>query len=223
MKKLIKVIAVVAIILLLCSAVLYLRIQSFATPTKGDKISTYDYPKGALVVIDIQEDFTGKSAKKPFPYKDSEVFISKVNGIIDSAVKQQIPVLYVRQVFSNNIMDFPLSKGRVIEGKQGAQVDSNVKLINSKIFAKKKSDSFSNKEFERYLIENKVDHLYLVGLDAAACIYKTALGAINRNYKVNVIQDGIKTMNMDKLDDILKDYKQHGIVLMRSSAFADLK
>jgi nicotinamidase/pyrazinamidase len=36
--------------------------------------------KKALVVIDVQEDYTGLSTKPPFPYENAAAFIATLNG-----------------------------------------------------------------------------------------------------------------------------------------------
>lgn len=223
MKVVVKILIVLLITFILCLIGLYFRIKIYSTPTKGVKIHTYQNPKSALLVVDIQEDFTGKTARPPFPYKDSDQFIANVNNIINSAIDKGMIVIYVRQVFENNLLDLPLSKGRVIRGQEGAQVDSRVKLVNLNIFEKEKSDAFSNTEFEDFLIKNQINTLYIVGIDATACVYKTAKGAKNRNCNVTVIRDGILTMNMDKMDEILKKYKEDNISVIMSSNFTNVR
>ncbi len=66
------------------------------TPTKGVKISQYASPHKALLVIDIQEDSTGITAKDSSPFKnDSEKYIASVNQIINS-----------HQVIRNDILHY---------------------------------------------------------------------------------------------------------------------
>lgn len=109
------------LILITCATAYYIRILIYSTPTTGDKIGAYENPKSALLVIDILEDFTGKAAKPPFPYKDSDKFISIINDIINTAVNKNIEIVYIKKVFKNNLFDYPVSKGRVIKGTTGIQ------------------------------------------------------------------------------------------------------
>jgi Amidases related to nicotinamidase len=52
-------------------------------------------------------------------------------------------------------------------------------------------DSFYNPKLDEFLTEQRVNELYLAGLDPEFCVYSTARGALNRGYKVNVITDAI--------------------------------
>lgn len=55
--------------------------------------------KKALLVIDVQEDYTGTTAKSPFPYKNSEKLINNINKLIDEAKRRNMLVVYIKQEF----------------------------------------------------------------------------------------------------------------------------
>ncbi|MFQ5630620.1 MAG: cysteine hydrolase family protein [bacterium] len=91
--------------------------------------------------------------------------------------------------------------------------------MSSHIFPKPKSDAFSNPKLEEFMIDQKVNELYLVGLDADGCLHCTAQGALNRGYTVNIITDGIALREEEKWQELLKQYQQEGITLMSSQEF----
>lgn len=188
--------------------------QKIYVPTKGKKISTYANPQKALLVIDVQEDYTGAKGKQPIPFKNAAAQIAAINRLIDSVSKSGMKVAYIRQVFDNNFIT-RIFVGRTIDGLPGTELDSRIKIINRNDFTKKISDAFSNQRLEEFLIQNQVDEVYLVGLDAAYCVYYTALGALNRGYKVSVVKDAVMTRK--NMDDVLKTYKKNGILLTTSS------
>jgi nicotinamidase/pyrazinamidase len=72
---------------------------------------------------------------------------------------------------------------------------------------------------ESFLILHQVGNLYLVGLDAAYCVHKTALGALNRGYKVTVVKDAI--LARDDMNDILKRYEKDGIAVTTSKELVE--
>jgi nicotinamidase/pyrazinamidase len=183
------------------------------TPTKGNQIVTYANPRKALLVIDVQEDYTGLRSKQPPLFKGVEREIATINKLIDRASQAGIEVAYIRQVFDNNFITRFLVR-RTIDGLPGTEVDPRVKIINQNDFTKKISDAFSNPRLEEFLINNQVDEIYLVGLDAAYCVYYTALGARNRGYKVTVVRDAI--MSRKNMNDVLKSYEKDGIGLTSS-------
>lgn len=55
----------------------------------------------------------------------------------------------------------------VKKGTEGVEFDDKLNIVNRNIFTKSIGDSFSVASFEKYLVANKVDTLYIVGADAA--------------------------------------------------------
>jgi len=187
-----------------------------AAPTSGAKIEQYNAPQKALVVIDIQEDYTGKTAKTPFPYKNSKALIQSVNTLIQKAMENNIHIVYIRQEFDGIMgrwFSDKFANGTAKKGNPGTEIDSRVTIVSTNIFGKPKGDSFSNPLFEKFLIENRINELFLSGLDAEFCVYHTALGALNRNYTVTVVQDAIAIRNEDKLEKMLNTYRSKDIKL----------
>lgn len=189
------------------------------TVTEGKKIQKYANPKKALLVIDVQEDFTGKTAKPPMPYKGSKEKILKINTVIKKFADKKYDVIYIKQQY-DSLYGKTVSKlflgATAIQGNPGAEIDDRVLIVSSNMFTKSISDAFSNKKFEKFLIDHSIDELYLVGLDAQYCVHLTAKGALNRSYKVNIIQDAVLLQAEDKWNDLLKLYRDEGIVLVDS-------
>lgn len=188
-------------------------------PTKGDKIEQYQNPQKALLIIDIQEDFTGKNANPAFKYPQSEKFIRTVNNIIKKASAKGMKIVYIRQEF-DGVLGTLVSRlflgGAAIKGGTGTVTDKRILKMSKYDFTKPQSDAFSNPALNEFLIKNKVNELYLAGLDAAYCVNATARGARNRNYKVNLINDAVTTLEPDKWQKLLKEYKEEGIKVISS-------
>lgn len=178
--------------------------------------------KRALLVIDIQEDYTGTTAKAPFPYKDSDKLICDVNSIIDEASKNGIIVVYIRHEFEGlmgRLVSRVIGHGTAIKGKPGTEIDKRINIISDNLFTKPAPDAFANPKLDKFLKENEVNELYLVGLDAAGCVYYTAKGAMKHGYKVNIIKDSIALLVEKYWDTILSKYNKQGINLITSKEF----
>ena len=93
-------------------------------------------------------------------------------------------------------------------------IDRRVKVINGNDFEKNRTDAFSNRQFEQLLIDKQVDELYLVGVDAAYCVYYTALGALNRGYRLTVVTDAVASRH--RMADVLERYRHKGIKVITS-------
>ncbi|WP_373845504.1 cysteine hydrolase family protein [Clostridium sp.] len=182
----------------------------------------YKKTQKALLVIDIQEDYTGTTAKPPFPYKDSERLITIVNKIIDDAYKKNILTVYIRQEFDGfwgKIISKVVGHGTAIKGKPGTEFDKRINIMSKHCFSKPMPDAFSNSRFEAFLAKQQIRELYLVGLDASGCVYFTAKGALKRGYNVSIIKDGIVLLAENKWDSLLNKFKQDGITLISSDEF----
>lgn len=199
--------AVCAALLLMAGVFMY---RSMFVATRGRKIQGYPDSHKALVVLDIQEGYTGNGARQPVTAPPEGSLLAIVNQLIDMAASSNMEVAYIRQVFSNNL--FVRMHGGRRAGK--VVVDRRIRLINGNDFEKNRTDAFSSKQFEQLLIERQVDELFLVGVDAAYCVYYTALGALNRGYRVNVVTDAVATRS--DMAKVLERYKRKGIGIVTS-------
>ncbi len=203
---------VLAVAALLVGSYIYMQ-----TPTKGKKIGTYEKPNRALLVIDIQDDFSGPNAKF-YPQNDVEAAIARVNSATAKAEKSQWPIIYIRHEFSG-IMAF-VSKafmgGRGTHESPGIVMDKRVAVKSKNEFIKHRGDSFSNPGLDVFLTKNSINELVLVGLDAQQCVYNTAKGALNRGYKVTIVTDAILLSEKEKWNELMEKYKRDGINILES-------
>ncbi len=202
-------IGVVIIGLLVCMAAA-MMFRSMFIATRGKKIGSYQHPRKALVVLDIQEGYSGTNARQPVTAPPTTGMLATVNRLIDMASESAMEVAYIRQVFSNNLF-VRLHGGRRV-GK--VIIDRRIKVINGNDFEKNRTDAFSSRPFEQLLIDRHVDELYLVGVDAAFCVYYTACGALNRGYRVVVVTDAVASRN--NMEDVLERYRRKGIGVITS-------
>ncbi len=199
--------AIIALLALMAAAMMF---RSMYVATKGRRIPTYRNPRKALVVLDIQEGYSGTNARQPATVPPATGMIATVNRLIDMASESGMEVAYIRQVFSNNLFV------RLHGGRRAGKViiDRRIKVVNSNDFEKNRTDAFSNRHFEQLLIDSTVDELYLTGVDAAYCVYYTALGALNRGYRVVVVTDAVASRQ--NMSEVLERYRSKGIGVITS-------
>ncbi|QAA34884.1 cysteine hydrolase family protein [Clostridium manihotivorum] len=172
----------------------------------------------ALLVIDIQEDMTGVTATKPHPYKNSEELINNVNSVIKLSKEKGIVVVYIKYEYRNSLLSRTLI-GKLIKDTAGSEIDSRINIVSDNIYSKGKGDAFSNPNLDTFLKQNNINELFLVGLDASACVLKTSVGGKSRGYKVSVLKDAITTMDMSKMPKLLDKYSERDIVLTSVEEF----
>ena len=148
----------------------------------------------ALVVIDIQNDITKH-------YKD---IVGNINSAIDLAVKQSIPVIYIKH---NN-----LSAGtRTFKpGTKGAELAPELKVVSDSIFIKTKANSLTSKAFSEFIRTNGIDEFYITGADATACVKSTCFNMTKAGFTVHVISDCVTCYDLKKVDEMLSYYADKG-------------
>jgi nicotinamidase/pyrazinamidase len=193
MKKLLTGLAVGVVVLLgACVAYFFIYFQKIDGVSAGPAIAQGQPDKPALLVIDIQEGITGKSAPK-FNQKmvrQSGSFIEKVNQVITLAQSKNMPVIYIRQEGTDKLFNI-LAQNLLAPGDPSAALDPRVKVVAGPVFTKAKMDAFSNPKFEEFLKDNSINHLYVTGLSATACVDRTIRAALNRKYAMTPITDAI--------------------------------
>lgn len=208
-----KISIIVIIVILAVGTLLFFEIKKMYAPTTGTRIGSYVDPAKALLVIDVQDDYTGVSGRKEPIFKNVDSQIATINTLINNASSSGMQIVYIRHLFSNNFITRNMI-GRSIEGLPGTELDARIKVVNANDFTKKISDAFSNPKLSEFLTAHHVNELFLTGLDGVYCVYNTALGGMNRGYHVTMVTDAI--MSSKNMEEVLKLYKEKGVATITS-------
>jgi nicotinamidase-related amidase len=193
---------------LLLVLVLFALVFWSMRPTTGTQIKRYPAPRAALLIIDIQEDYTGPQAKKR--YRDGDRIVRVSNALLAQAQAKGAVVVYIKNVIDNPIMSV-LTGGINAPGSSGTEMDRRlIKVTEAMTFSKSRTDAFSTPELDAYLREKQVDQLLITGLDRAYCVNATARGALNRGYKVTLFQDGIATESGKSIEKLAQSWREAG-------------
>ena len=152
--------------------------------------------KKALLIVDVQEEWI-----KHYSTTGSNTFINDVNKVIGKAAEENIIPVYI------------LNEG-------GGDIDKRINVASTYIFTKKESDAFTNSELGSFLKKNNVKDVFVIGLDAAFCVYTTSQGAKDEGYRVAVVEDAIiSRLEGDNYTRNLKNIQNYGIDLITSEEF----
>lgn len=213
MKKLFMWIGVSLLIIICIPVIGFLMIQKNVTIVSvGMPIPEYNIEKPALLVIDIQEGTTGEVSTYDSYKNISDSLIQRINRIIEQSNENQILIIYIKNEITSLLINF--IDNSMAKGSEGAQLDKRLMIVNENIIPKEAQDAFSNPELDNLLLENRVSHLYVVGLDAAGCINSTINAALNREYKISVIIEGIASETDSLKIKMLQEYKTKGVELL---------
>ena len=146
--------------------------------------------------------------------EQSDEAIENINKIIEIG---HLNVIYIRHEFNSvNPVIIYLTNKALRPGSGGSEIDPRILISGGNIFVKHMADAFSKKEFESFLVNNKINHLYISGADAEYCVDKTLKGALNRGYKVTVIEDAVVTKNEEMRRMKLKEFSGMGVETVSS-------
>lgn len=214
-KIVLKVILCILAVIVVFIGILALRAVHLVSATKGEPIARYEHPKSALLVLDVQNDTLNNSQ-----YSNTDTFMININNAITYANKNGLAVIYTKQECTSNPLDFILSFGAYRANSDGSQLSQKLELKSNVVFNKSRNDAFSATEFEEYLLSEQIDTLYLVGADASGCVYRTALGGVNRGYSVNILKDSVFAGNEDILNTMIEKYSEDGIRITTIESFS---
>jgi nicotinamidase-related amidase len=156
--------------------------------------------------MDMQLDFIGENPKMPIE-NQVEDLIKTVNDIIENFNSKGYEIIYIKSTFSKyNIF----RNKAAVAGTAGIKIDPRIKIVSEKKNEKNSSSAFSNKDFENYLIKNQINELYIIGLMAEGCVYKTAISGLDRKYTVNFIENAVGVWKMKNFEPTKEKLNKKG-------------
>jgi len=178
----------------------------------GQPIEQYSENISALIVVDIQEVITGEYSIFPALQENSERLICEINQVVDSFKIHNHPVIYVRSEIANPFIN--LINNTYAKGSNKVKYDNRLKVISNLEVVKTGEDSFRKTNLDDLLNQNKVNELYIVGLDAAGCVNTTVQAAQNRQYKVNIIKEAVISKSEIKMDSMMVKFGEMGVNIL---------
>lgn len=156
----------------------------------------------AVVVMDIQKHFMEKKINN----SEAEELIMNINKFQES-IKGKAHMLYVQSILT--VLSIS-KRGIDIDTLDGLNLDNRLVLKTENIYKKDKANAFTSDNFVEYLNKKEIGTLYIVGVMAEHCVYKTAYNALKRGYKVILVKDAIQGRNKQSMNKIFEKLKNKG-------------
>jgi nicotinamidase-related amidase len=158
-------------------------------------------PGQALVLIDLQRGVLSPDGSATLGAKRSDALIQVTERAIDTALKNGIPIAFVKNEWSKwRFFENWWFGGAFKKGSEWAQIDTRLltRIPEEKraIFSKPFPSAFSDPNLQKWLEDNKVGKLVVGGLYGDKCITSTTIEAFDRGYIVQLVPDGI--VNQDE-------------------------
>ena len=129
----------------------------------------------ALVVIDVQNGFISKSSMHIIPRIKKMLVKNKFDHVIFTIFVNPKQSPWKKWMGWHNV-----SKSPEID------IVQELSAFAHHVFEKNTYSSFTD-SFEKFLKNEKITELYLVGIDTEACVFKTALDAFEKGYRPIVL------------------------------------
>ncbi len=202
---------ILLIVVMIINIIIVVKNESVIS--KGQPIENYDEDNYSLLVIDIQEATTGDISIYPYFKENADNLIRNINQVADSFKMLNLPVVYIRSEITNPFIN--LLNSSYAKGHPGANYDKRLKIVSDLEVVKKGKDSFRNTNLDNILVSNKVNELFIVGLDAAECVNATVEAAQNRHYKVTLIEEAVLSKSKEMMDSMTVIFRDRGVGIVR--------
>ena len=190
----------------------------------NDKYIEPDEKHSALIIIDVQKDFTLKDA--PAEISGTLQIVPNIQRIVNHHRKQKLPIFHVIRLYQQDGFNVDLCRKKIIEngkqmvivGSNGAELvdellpssdiklDSNLLLSGSLqkvgemewIMYKPRWSAFYNTSLEKHLRNLDVNTVVVCGCNFPNCPRTTIYEASERDFKIVMIKDATSVL-YDKL------------------------
>jgi nicotinamidase-related amidase len=109
-----------------------------------------------------------------------------------------------------------------IRGTAGCGLDPRLKIVGDIYFSKEEGDALSTPALVSFLRKSAIEHLYLTGLQAEACVYRTFRGALKHGFSCSVIQDAIASKTEARRQRTLRTFASQGANVVSTSQLLGL-
>jgi nicotinamidase/pyrazinamidase len=170
-------------------------------------------PKDALLLIDVQNDFFSGGA---LPVSEGEKILPVLNGYIEQFRKANLPILATRDWHPEKTCHFNTCGGvwppHCIQGTTGAEfhaglaLSEDVVIISCGVEPDEEGYSgfdgrdASGSSLADVLRDRGVERLWVGGLATDYCVKLTVLDALKQGFKVALIQDAIRGVDLQPGD-----------------------
>jgi len=184
-------IAGIAAVALLAYGLWFFRLVRFVTRSTDGPSIPAGRDKRALLLVDMQaEHFEGARPE------DEKRLLAAVKEAITEARTLGHPVIALRhgwQTPGTRLMARMMLGGKGLAWASGTEIHPEIEGHVDHVVTKRVQDGFENPELGALLDRLGIGRIRIAGLDGCYCVKKTALGAANRGYRVELLTDAILT------------------------------
>ena len=179
-----------------------------------------------LLVVDVQNDFCPGGA---LAVKNGDKVVPRLNKTIGAFAKAGRPIFFTRDWHPSNHISFRDQGGiwppHCVQGTIGASFHPDLFIPRGATIISKGDkpnveaySGFQGTDLQSRLKKAGVGEIFLGGLATDYCVKESCLDAIRAGFRVNVLKDGVKAVNVKSGDGAraLKEMRGAGANLITS-------
>jgi len=184
-------------------------------------------PKAALIVIDVQRDFCPGGA---LAVEKGDSVVPPLNRTITAFRRSRLPVVFTRDWHPRNHCSFKEEGGvwprHCVARTPGAKFHPDLRVPWGSIIVSKATkptveaySGFQGTGLEKRLKLLRVNEIFLGGIATDYCVKQTALDGIGAGFRVEVMTDCVKGVNLRRGDSFnaLRLLSSRGVALTTSA------
>lgn len=175
-------------------------------------------PKTAILVIDMQKDFTLPDGKFFYPETTGvmmETFVEKLDRFRELGVK--IFIVYTAHPENEKEVNPELTrmfvngkKASLVEGSKGSELDERIKVHEGDVLFRKNAPSaFFKTNLDEILRNMGIENVLVCGVKTNVCCRATATDASQYKYRTYMISDMLGTNTKEINDFHLKEMTKY--------------
>lgn len=178
----------------------------------------------ALIVVDMQNDFLpGGSLAIP----NADTIIPVINEYIRFFETQGLPVVYTRDWHPEDHLSFKENGGQwpkhCVQNTPGAEFHHNLYFPKNYIIISKAYEpqleaysGFQSTDLDQKLKDMNIENLFVCGVATDYCVFHTVMDAIRLGYKVYLLVDAIRGVDLNPNDseEAIKKMINSGVELI---------
>jgi nicotinamidase/pyrazinamidase len=183
-----------------------------------------------LIVVDVQRDFCPGGA---LPVRDGDKVVGPLNKVIEMFEKESLPMVFTRDWHPRDHISFNAQGGiwppHCVKNTTGAEFHPELHIPAGAIVVSKATKSrqeaysgFQGTNLARILRAKGVKEVLIGGLATDYCVLNTALDAVENGFRVTILSDCVKGVNVKKTDSATAFRRMHfrGVRKTRSGHLA---
>jgi nicotinamidase/pyrazinamidase len=162
----------------------------------------------ALVVVDLQNDFCPGGTLE---VKDGDKIVAPINELVVAFEKDGLPIAFTRDWHPRDHCSFKARGGmwppHCVQGTSGAEFHPSLRVPSKAIVIRKGTSrdrdaysGFQDTDLAERLRQVGAGELFVGGLATDYCVKNTVIDALRLGFKVYVITDCIRGVNLKRTD-----------------------